>query len=210
TASSVWTQLRLKTILHSLYKGNPHFTDTKEDSDLVPTSRHRKAKAKKKPRGQYASSAPKSQPAQPTNWRVIAMALVAVFVFAAVVYFLVRRGNQAAGSEIVTASGLKYVDVVVGDGPTPKLGQTLSVHYTGTLTNGSKFDSSLDNGQPYQFRIGRGEVIKGWDEAFMTMRVGGKRKLIIPPNLGYGVRGNPPDIPPNSTLLFDVELLEIK
>jgi peptidylprolyl isomerase len=144
------------------------------------------------------------------NWRVIAMVLVAVFALSAVVYVLVRRSNQAAGPEIVTASGLKYVDVVVGDGPTPQVGQTLTVQYTGTLTNGKKFDSSLDSGKPYQFRVGRGEVIKGWDEAFMTMRQGGKRKLIIPPNLGYGVRGNPPDIPPNSTLLFDVELLEIK
>ncbi len=144
------------------------------------------------------------------NWRVFAMVLVAVFALSAVVYVLVRRGQQAAGPEVVTASGLKYVDSVVGDGPTPQLGQTLTVHYTGTLTNGQKFDSSLDRGKPYQFRVGKGEVIKGWDEAFMTMRQGGKRKLTIPPNLGYGVRGNPPDIPPNSTLLFDVELLEIK
>ena len=138
------------------------------------------------------------------------MAVVAVFVLAAVVYFLVKRGNEAAGPEIVTASGLRYVDVVVGDGPTPQLGQTLTVQYTGTLTNGTKFDSSLDSGRPYKFRLGKGEVIKGWDEGFLTMKQGGKRKLIIPPNLGYGVRGNPPDIPPNSTLLFDVELLEIK
>jgi peptidylprolyl isomerase len=144
------------------------------------------------------------------NWRVIAMALVAVFALSAVVYVLVRRGNQAAGTEVVTASGLKYVDVVVGDGPSPQAGQTISVNYTGTLTNGKKFDSSLDHGKPYQFRIGTGVVIKGWDEGLMTMKVGGKRKLIVPPNLGYGVRGNPPDIPPNSTLLFDVELLEIK
>jgi len=144
------------------------------------------------------------------NWRVIAMALVAVFALSAVVYVLVRRGNQAAGPEVVTASGLKYVDVVVGDGPSPQIGQTISVNYTGTLTNGKKFDSSFDSGKPYQFKIGTGVVIKGWDEGLMTMRVGGKRKLIIPPNLGYGVRGNPPDIPPNSTLLFDVELLEIK
>lgn len=201
----------MKTILHSLYKGALHtVTDTKEDSDLVPTSRHRKAKAKKKPRGLYASSSPKPQPTREMNWRVIAMALVAVFALSAVVYVLVRRGNQAAGPEVVTASGLKYVDVVVGDGPNPQIGQTISVNYTGTLTNGKKFDSSFDSGKPYQFKIGTGVVIKGWDEGLMTMRVGGKRKLIIPPNLGYGVRGNPPDIPPNSTLLFDVELLEIK
>lgn len=145
------------------------------------------------------------------NWRVIAMALVAVFVLSAVVYFLVRRGQQAARPEVVTASGLKYVDMVLGDGPSPQLGQTISVHYTGTLTNGKKFDSSFDHGgKPYTFKIGTGVVIKGWDEGLMTMRVGGKRKLIIPPALGYGVRGSPPDIPPNSTLLFDVELVEIK
>lgn len=177
----------------------------------MPTSRHRKAKAKKKPRGLYASSSPKPQPTREMNWRVIAMALVAVFVLSAVVYFLVRRGQQAAGPEVVTASGLKYVDMVVGDGPSPQSGQTISVHYTGTLTNGKKFDSSYDHGgKPYTFRIGTGVVIKGWDEGLMTMRVGGKRKLIIPPGLGYGARGNPPDIPPNSTLLFDVELVEVK
>ena len=139
------------------------------------------------------------------------MGLVAVFALSFVVYVLVRRGQQAAGPEVVTASGLKYSDVFVGDGPSPQPGQTISVHYTGTLTNGKKFDSSFDHGgQPYTFKIGTGVVIKGWDEGLMTMRVGGKRKLVIPPNLGYGMRGNPPDIPPNSTLLFDVELVEIK
>lgn len=139
------------------------------------------------------------------------MGLVAVFALSFVVYVLVRRGQQAAGPEVVTASGLKYSDVVVGDGPSPQAGQTISVHYTGTLTNGKKFDSSFDHGgQPYTFKIGTGVVIKGWDEGLMTMRVGGKRKLVVPPNLGYGIRGNPPDIPPNSTLLFDVELVEIK
>jgi peptidylprolyl isomerase len=146
------------------------------------------------------------------NWRVIAMALVAIIALSAVVYVLVRRGQQsAAGPEIVTASGLKYVDTVVGDGPSPQPGQTISVQYTGTLTNGKKFDSSYDHGgKPYTFKLGTGVVIKGWDEGLLTMKVGGKRKLIVPPNLGYGKFGQPPDIPPNSTLLFDVELVDIK
>jgi len=84
------------------------------------------------------------------------------------------------------------------------------VHYTGTLENGTKFDSSVDRGQPYEFRLGTGAVIKGWDEGLASMKVGGKRKLIIPPALGYGQRGNPPDIPPNSILLFDVELVGVR
>jgi peptidylprolyl isomerase len=92
----------------------------------------------------------------------------------------------------------------------PKTGQTVAAHYTGTLTNGKKFDSSRDRGQPYSFRIGMGAVIQGWDEGLMTMRVGGRRKLIIPPSLGYKAQGYPPDIPPNATLLFDIELVSVK
>jgi peptidylprolyl isomerase len=122
---------------------------------------------------------------------------------------LSRRG-PATGAEVATASGLKYVDVVEGTGATPKTGQTVSVHYTGTLENGTKFDSSVDRGQPYEFRLGTGAVIKGWDEGLASMKVGGKRKLIIPPALGYGPRGNGPSIPPNSILLFDVELMGVK
>ena len=111
--------------------------------------------------------------------------------------------------EVTTASGLKYIDVVVGTGVSPKPGQSVTVHYTGTLQDGTKFDSSVDRNQPYVFPIGVGRVIKGWDEGVMTMKVGGKRKLIIPASLGYGARGNGP-IPPNATLLFDVELLDVK
>jgi peptidylprolyl isomerase len=111
---------------------------------------------------------------------------------------------------VATASGLKYVDLEVGDGPKPKNGQTVVVHYTGWLTNGKKFDSSVDRNQPFEFVLGRGQVIKGWDEGVATMRVGGKRKLTIPAGLGYGARGYPGLIPPNSTLIFDVRLLRIK
>lgn len=110
---------------------------------------------------------------------------------------------------MTTASGLKYVDIVEGTGPTPQTGQTVVVHYTGTLQNGTKFDSSLDKGQPFSFPIGRGSVIKGWDEGLMTMKVGGKRKLIIPPKLGYGAQAQA-KIPANSTLIFEVEMLGIK
>jgi peptidylprolyl isomerase len=113
------------------------------------------------------------------------------------------------GSETTTASGLKYVDYEVGTGASPTAGQKVSVHYTGTLTDGSKFDSSVDRGQPFEFTIGVGQVIKGWDEGVMSMKVGGKRKLIIPPDLGYGAAGAGGVIPPNATLLFDVELLGV-
>lgn len=109
---------------------------------------------------------------------------------------------------ITTESGLQYLDLVEGTGATPKAGQTIVVHYTGTLENGQKFDSSLDRNSPFSFRVGAGQVIKGWDEGFLTMKVGGKRKLVIPPELGYGSRGVGP-IPPNSTLIFEVELLRI-
>jgi peptidylprolyl isomerase len=111
------------------------------------------------------------------------------------------------GARAVTSqSGLRYEDIVVGTGPSPQAGQEVAVHYTGMLDTGAKFESSLDSGEPIRFKIGVGQVIKGWDEGLMTMKVGGKRKLVIPPQLGYGARRMGP-IPPNSTLVFEVELL---
>ncbi len=107
------------------------------------------------------------------------------------------------------ASGLKIVDVKVGTGIEAKAGDTVRVHYTGTLTNGTKFDSSKDRNEPFTFPLGAGKVIKGWDQGVAGMKVGGIRKLTIPPELGYGSRDIPGVIPANSTLLFDVELLEV-
>jgi FKBP-type peptidyl-prolyl cis-trans isomerase FkpA len=109
-----------------------------------------------------------------------------------------------------TPSGLRYQDVAVGSGTTATAGKTVSVHYTGWLPNGEKFDSSRDRNQPFGFTLGAGQVIAGWDEGVAGMKVGGRRKLVIPPDLGYGTAGAPPDIPPGATLVFDVELLDVK
>jgi peptidylprolyl isomerase len=121
---------------------------------------------------------------------------------------------QTAGNVITMPDGLKIIDVKVGTGPSPKTGQTCVMHYTGWLyengTKGSKFDSSVDRNEPFEFPIGAGHVIKGWDEGVATMKVGGKRTLIIPPSLGYGARGAGGVIPPNATLMFDVDLLAVK
>jgi peptidylprolyl isomerase len=120
----------------------------------------------------------------------------------------------AQSKPVTTASGLQMTDTTVGSGAQPKQGQTAVVHYTGWLyangQKGVKFDSSVDRGQPFEFPVGAGRVIKGWDEGVATMKVGGKRTLIIPPQLGYGARGAGGVIPPNATLIFDVELLGVR
>ena len=110
----------------------------------------------------------------------------------------------------MTPSGLEYIEMVVGTGAEARSGQKVSVHYTGWLVNGTKFDSSVDRGQPFEFGLGQGQVIKGWDQGVAGMKIGGKRRLIIPADLGYGARGAGGVIPPNARLIFDVELLGVK
>ncbi len=122
----------------------------------------------------------------------------------------VPAGKEGSVQKVTTPSGLQYEEIIVGTGAQPTAGQTVVVHYTGTLTDGKKFDSSVDRGQPFKFVLGRGMVIKGWDEGLSTMKVGGKRKLTIPPDLGYGARGAGGVIPPNATLVFDVELIAVQ
>jgi len=139
--------------------------------------------------------------------RILFIAL-AVFIVAVIAYFAFQSIGKT--EQITTSSGLVIEDLVVGSGAEAKTGDMVSVHYTGTLITGEKFDSSLDRGTPFSFTLGAGEVIKGWDEGVAGMKVGGKRKLTIPPELGYGASGYPPVIPQNATLIFEVELVEIK
>jgi FKBP-type peptidyl-prolyl cis-trans isomerase FkpA len=117
--------------------------------------------------------------------------------------------SKTTGKGTKTASGLQYWDLKKGTGAVAKAGQTVKVHYTGWLTDGKMFDSSVTRGEPFEFKLGAGMVIKGWDEGVAGMKVGGKRQLRIPPDLGYGARGAGGAIPPNSTLVFDVELLGV-
>lgn len=145
----------------------------------------------------------------------------AIFLLATVALFAQTSAHQTArpntnaptkvtGDGVKTDSGLQYWDIKVGTGDEANNGSHVKVHYTGWLTNGKKFDSSVDAGTPYEFTIGKGEVIKGWDEGVTGMKVGGKRQLRIPPELAYGERGYPGVIPANATLIFDVQLLAVK
>ena len=145
----------------------------------------------------------------------IAIIVILVVVVALGAFFFIQKRNQnkvvtGGGNMITTQSGLQYQDLVVGAGAEAVAGKSVTVHYTGTLQDGSQFDSSLDRNQPFSFILGAGQVIPGWDEGVAGMKVGGKRKLVIPPGLAYGAQGYPPVIPANATLTFDVELLEVK
>ena len=178
----------------------------------MPQSRHRKTnKAKKRPRGLYPATKQKAPTATNSATRTVAIIIVLGLAASAIAYLIVNRKGKG-GDEITTVSGLKYTDLVVGTGATPQTGQTVSVHYTGTLLNGKKFDSSYDHPgqQPLEFKLGTRDIIEGWNEGIATMKVGGKRKLTIPPALAYKNFGKPPQIPPNATLIFDVELMGVK
>jgi FKBP-type peptidyl-prolyl cis-trans isomerase len=140
----------------------------------------------------------------------ITCSLAALIVLAIGVASSTQAGGKKEDKVIKTKSGLQYIDVKVGDGAEAKKGDKVSVHYTGTLKDGKKFDSSKDRGEPFEFPLGAGRVIKGWDEGVAGMKVGGIRKLIIPPDLGYGERGAGGVIPPNAELHFEVELLKVK
>jgi FKBP-type peptidyl-prolyl cis-trans isomerase len=175
----------------------------------LPQSRKRRTVKSKRPsKGSFAPRNTAQQQKSMSRTGLIASIVIAALVLGGVIYFLTR--DSSSGAEVTKPSGLKYVDLTVGTGQSPKPGQTISVHYTGTLENGKKFDSSRDRGQPADFVIGKGAVIKGWDEGLMDMKVGGRRKLTIPGHLAYGPMGRPPDIPGNATLIFDVELLGVK
>jgi peptidylprolyl isomerase len=141
-------------------------------------------------------------------------AVVAAFAMMSIAIMTSDDASAQSAKPVTTSSGLQMIDTKPGTGASPKQGQTAVVHYTGYLNDngakGKKFDSSVDRGQPFEFPVGAGRVIKGWDEGVASMKIGGKRTLIVPPQLGYGERGAGGVIPPNATLIFDVELLGVK
>lgn len=176
----------------------------------MPVSRQRKVyRAKKRPRVASASAPSVFQHSRKTfNVKVLVIIAIVAVAAAAIVYVVANRNGQA-GNEITTASGMKYTDLRVGDGATPRPGQTVRVHYIGWLANGTEFNNSYKGGPPVDFQMGTG-LIPGWNEALQTMKVGGKRRIILPPNLAYGQTGRPPTIPPSETLTFEIELLGVR
>lgn len=177
----------------------------------MPVSRQRKVyRAKKRPRVAPASaaSAPARRGGKTFNYKVLVIIAIVAVAAAAIAYVVANRGSQA-GNEIPTPSGMKYTDLKVGDGASPKIGQGVQVHYIGWLANGKEFNNSYKDGRPAEFSLGPG-LIPGWNEALQSMKVGGKRRIILPPSLAYGPTGRPPTIPPNETLTFEIELLGVK
>jgi FKBP-type peptidyl-prolyl cis-trans isomerase len=143
--------------------------------------------------------------------KTIVIVILLIMAAAGLTWLLISGSNPGTGEELITTkSGLAYKDLTIGTGQEAKEGDTVTVHYTGRLKDGTKFDSSVDRDEPFSFRIGAGKVIKGWDEGVAGMKEGGKRKLVIPPDLGYGDRGAGKIIPPNATLAFEVELLKVQ
>ena len=176
----------------------------------MPESRQRKKNvARKRPRVAHSNPAPNApQIPGSRNARIGVLILVAIIAVAGVVYVLTRNTKTQTVWDVTTPSGLKIQDLKVGDGPSPKMGQTVRVHYIGRFENGKEFNNSYSTGSPAEFRLGG--VIEGWNEALQTMKVGGKRKIWVPSKLGYGPAGKAPTIPPNANLEFEIELLGVK
>lgn len=174
----------------------------------MPVSRQRKVnKARKRPRSiSSAAAAGHPQSRRNFNLKIVVIVLIVAVAASAVAYVIANRGQ--AGNEVTTSSGLKYTDLKVGDGATPRMGQTVKVHYIGWLENGREFNNSYKGGAPVDFALGPG-LIPGWNETLQTMKVGGKRRIVLPPSLAYGAPGRPPTIPPNATLTFEIELLGV-
>jgi len=140
---------------------------------------------------------------------ILGVVFLVLMVSVVAIMVIVNAADLTSDPDLVTTkSGLKYKDLKLGEGATVAAGNRVTVHYTGTFTDGQKFDSSLDRNKPFELTIGRGQVIKGWDEGLVGMKVGGKRKLIVPPELAYGDAGQPPKIPPKATLIFEVEIVD--